>query len=135
VRRTNYDPIPKITRIRSNDNQGFVRARGWCEFCNATAAAAFHVHHAIHSRGAGGGDDLWNLCSLCWLCHWKVHNGNVRRADVVGMVEARNLLLDRNEQTGLVFCPGCREEIRPVWLKGGLAFQCSKCATPLPRST
>jgi len=32
-----------------------------------------HIHH-IRSRGAGGGDEIENLITLCFNCHRKVHD-------------------------------------------------------------
>ena len=43
----------------------------WTEFDQ------FHIHHK-KTRGAGGTDDKSNLIGLCWQCHRKVHDGNVR---------------------------------------------------------
>ena len=44
----------------------------WCEF------ERWHLHH-IKSRGSGGAVvDRENLIGLCWQCHRKVHDGNIR---------------------------------------------------------
>ena len=41
-----------------------------CEAC--TRRPAGPAHH-IKSRGAGGGDDVSNLLSLCGECHTRIH--------------------------------------------------------------
>lgn len=40
--------------------------------CEACCGVADDSHHIV-SRGAGGGDEDWNLMPLCRRCHREVH--------------------------------------------------------------
>ena len=86
-------PNPKKKRIKLNPKEYHELRRkvydsqlGCCKRCKISVYfEKFHLHHKI-SRGAGG-DDQWsenpeesNLIGLCWECHRKVHDGNIRFA-------------------------------------------------------
>jgi 5-methylcytosine-specific restriction endonuclease McrA len=46
---------------------------GWkCRHCRSREG--LHPHHMIY-KSAGGPDDLWNLCTLCYKCHRQHHDG------------------------------------------------------------
>jgi 5-methylcytosine-specific restriction endonuclease McrA len=76
--------IPKPARIR--DKRAIEAARKpFCEICGRWGTV--DVHH-IDSRGAGHGDEPENLISLCWVCHRKVHDGNISR-DELRRIKAR----------------------------------------------
>lgn len=47
-----------------------VEAERWCEICGRYPA---EPHHWCHSRGAGGGDEPWNLLWLCRRHHEEAH--------------------------------------------------------------
>lgn len=60
--------FPKISRLESQANLDLMR-RYACHVCGVTPV---DVHH-IKTVGSGGGDELYNLISLCRVCHTKVH--------------------------------------------------------------
>jgi len=41
--------------------------------CCVTGQTPVDLHH-LYSRGAGGGDEDWNLIPLCREMHQKIHN-------------------------------------------------------------
>ena len=43
-----------------------------CEKCGKTATSIHHLQFKSHQ----GGDDIGNLCALCFECHSKAHNSN-----------------------------------------------------------
>jgi len=43
-----------------------------------TPLEQFHLHHWKKTKGAGGDDTEDNLRGLCWKCHRKAHDGNIR---------------------------------------------------------
>lgn len=60
--------FPKLSRLESQANRDLMRTFA-CQVCGVTPV---DVHH-VRTKGAGGGDDLHNLISLCRICHGKVH--------------------------------------------------------------
>ena len=46
-----------------------------CRCCKQMFRPRYLCVHHIRSVGAGGGDELSNLVSLCKECHVKVHTG------------------------------------------------------------
>ena len=65
--------FPKISRLESQANLDLMRSYA-CHVCGVTPV---DVHH-VRTKGAGGGDDLNNLISLCRVCHTKVHQMGVK---------------------------------------------------------
>ena len=70
------------------NKKAFVRYRdGYeCQYCHGkTGDTRLEVHH-IKYRNRGGTDDLWNLITLCSVCHDDVHDDritlNVKREDI-----------------------------------------------------
>jgi 5-methylcytosine-specific restriction endonuclease McrA len=54
------------------------RECGLCQGCfRFVPLTDGHIHH-IKTRGAGGGDEMSNLCLLCFLCHDAVHRGLIK---------------------------------------------------------
>jgi 5-methylcytosine-specific restriction endonuclease McrA len=76
---------PKRERLKRNSvawknrvKEVFLRDRYQCQICKNTFLLNFLCPHHIKSIGAGGGDDLENLITLCKKCHIDLHNGNVK---------------------------------------------------------
>lgn len=42
-----------------------------CLVCATTTQQ--RTYHHVKSRGSGGGDEAWNLLSLCLRCHNEIH--------------------------------------------------------------
>lgn len=84
-RRDSYDPIEKPRRIK--DPRAFAeKPTDCCEICFARFGpfCPMEKHH-IKSKGAGGSDTLQNRLCLCWLCHRKVHSGEISRETLVAI--------------------------------------------------
>lgn len=56
-------------RVKSKENIEKVKEMP-CVACGRSGPS--DAHH-IRSRGAGGGDELTNLMSLCRICHVEIH--------------------------------------------------------------
>ncbi len=61
--------MDKKQRLKSHENLQSIREMP-CEICNAYPPN--DVHHIV-SRGAGGGDELTNICALCRCHHVEIH--------------------------------------------------------------
>lgn len=123
-----FEPIDKPAKRIEDPAAVEAARRPWCEWCGRDTRNGCHVHH-VRSRGARGGDVAPNLCSLCYLCHGKFHDGNIRRALFDAAIDLRNRLL-RREPDGLVFCLPCMRLARPLFHDG--AFHCHRCSRELP---
>lgn len=80
-------PNPKNKRISLKRNtkawkdlvkEMMERDRYRCQACNNIFPKNMLAPHHIKSVGAGGGDVLKNLISLCQFCHDKIHRGNIK---------------------------------------------------------
>lgn len=60
--------VEKPHRLQSRSNKAFIGSLP-CSICLRLPS---QVHH-LKSVGAGGGDDLWNLCNLCPEHHHEYH--------------------------------------------------------------
>lgn len=60
--------VPKKKRIEIPENIEYIKQFP-CAVCGCRATDAHH----IHTRGAGGGDELENLIQLCRVCHQRCH--------------------------------------------------------------
>lgn len=61
--------MPLIRRI---NRKKCIELDGSCRRCGSIQD--LEPHHIIHSS-QGGGDDLWNLITLCHNCHRQVQSG------------------------------------------------------------
>ncbi len=67
------------------------RHRSRCENCGILSRGRLDAHH-IYARGMGGGGRLdvrENLIALCALCHRRVHDGNIKRLQLLTVVARR----------------------------------------------
>jgi len=60
--------------------------KDFCEFCGSPAHG--WPHH-IKTRGAGGKEKPYNLIQLCGECHRKVHDGKIRRRQLIEIAAKR----------------------------------------------
>lgn len=63
-----------------------------CEVCGEYAEKGHHRHHIRHRVGNHKEIDLdikENLICLCWECHAKVHNGTIKRWQLIEIVARR----------------------------------------------
>jgi 5-methylcytosine-specific restriction endonuclease McrA len=58
----------KISKIEADANYRLIKSLP-CEVCAKTPV---DVHH-VKTKGSGGGDELFNLMSLCRICHTRFH--------------------------------------------------------------
>ena len=79
-------PLDKPTRIVDRKAVDAARAC-WCDVCGGYQGP-FQVHH-VRSRGAGGHDAGGNLLCCCWLCHHRIHTGEIPRARVLEILAER----------------------------------------------
>lgn len=42
-----------------------------CQVCGTTRN--LHLHHWLHFRSGGGGHEHWNLVTVCWIDHERIH--------------------------------------------------------------
>lgn len=61
----------------------------YCELCGSPAQG--WPHH-IRTRGAGGKEIKNNLIQLCGQCHRKVHDGKIKRRELIEIVAKREAL-------------------------------------------
>lgn len=78
--------FPKQKRQKSRSCIDKIRSSGKCEKCGSEFG--LEVHH-IKSRGAWGSDTEDNLVCLCYVCHRKVHDGNISRDELREIVRRR----------------------------------------------
>lgn len=63
-----------------------------CEYCGAFAEKGNHRHHIRHRVGNHKEINLdikENLICLCWKCHAEVHNGTIKRWQLIEIVARR----------------------------------------------
>jgi hypothetical protein len=63
-----------------------------CEWCGEYAEKGHHRHHIRHRVGNHKEIDLdikENLICLCWKCHTEVHNGSIKRWQLIEIVAHR----------------------------------------------
>ena len=83
-------------RLVSEKTLNYFRARP-CEFCGR--APRSQAAHRL-TKGIGGGsriDHPWNLCSLCFECHTKHHNGQHPTAELMLNMIAKREKIDVNQ--------------------------------------
>jgi hypothetical protein len=78
-----------------------------CEICGEYAEKGHHRHHIRHRVGNHKEIDLdikENLICLCWKCHTKVHNGNIKRWQLIEIAARREGITPRDicEAIGLL---------------------------------
>ncbi len=78
-----FSPQPKPSRKKSKKTREKAR-KDCCEYCGKYGSV--EVHH-IKSKGSGGQDTPENLVSLCGVCHTKVHNGEIEKAELQALKE------------------------------------------------
>ena len=82
-----FNPVPK--NERKKDKKLINKKKHNCEYCGKKNCCT-HTHH-IKSRGAGGDDTEDNLIELCWLCHIKVHSGEINKQELKEIVKRRKI--------------------------------------------
>lgn len=90
------------------------RTAGRCEVCGL--ATPTEPHH-VFARGMGGGlrlDHVLNLLAVCRGCHDRIHQGKVRRAELLVLVGRRERMLPEDVEATL-------RTLRRVkrWQRGG----------------
>lgn len=78
--------LDKQKRIVNNKLIKQIKDIGRCEKCGSNYM--LETHH-IKSKGSSGDDIESNLICLCWICHRKVHNGNIVRGELREIVRRR----------------------------------------------
>lgn len=77
--------FPKNARI---ENKKLINQKAHkCEYCHKRNCYT-NTHH-IKSKGSGGGDTEENLIELCSNCHRKVHDGIIKKQDLLKIIERR----------------------------------------------
>lgn len=81
-----FNPVPKNKRIK---NQKLINDKKHnCEYCGKKNCWT-NKHH-IKSKGASGDDTEDNLIELCGVCHRAVHDGIIKKEDLLRIVKKRN---------------------------------------------
>ncbi len=83
--------IPKPTRVKSPANIKAAR-KPYCEYCGMWG---YTESHHVTSRGAGGGDEMENLISLCTGpgtrdCHGRAQRYEIGRESLREIVRRRD---------------------------------------------
>jgi 5-methylcytosine-specific restriction endonuclease McrA len=68
-------PHTTPTEYTAVQRQCFERDKWRCRHCGRRNG--LHTHHIIF-RSRGGLDVLWNLITICYCCHDKVHSEKLR---------------------------------------------------------
>ena len=77
--------FPKNSRIK---NKKLINAKKHnCEYCGKKNCWT-NMHH-VRSKGAGGDDVEDNLIELCGDCHRKVHDGIIKKEELLKIVKRR----------------------------------------------
>jgi hypothetical protein len=82
------------------------RERTRCEYCGCRTNGC-HPHH-VTARGHGGGRRLdvpWIIIGLCFVCHAKVHDGNLTGKGTQADKEALRQIVAE------------RERVTPSWIE------------------
>lgn len=69
-----------------NRKVGYDIRPDYCEHCGMGGPVE---RHHLRSVGAGGHDLNENIIWVCRICHTKVHNGQIPRRDIEGIVRRR----------------------------------------------
>jgi len=76
--------LSKNKRIK--DQKAIDKARKEnCEYCGQPGN---NVHHIL-TKGSGAPDIAENLINLCFICHTRVHQGNIKRESLFEIVSIR----------------------------------------------
>lgn len=80
-----FYPVPKQQRIK---NQKLINNKKHsCEYCKKKNCYT-NIHH-IKSKGSGGNDTKDNLIELCGSCHRKVHDGIIKKQELLEIIKHR----------------------------------------------
>jgi len=79
--------FPRPKRVRNPELIKKTR-KNWCEFCFRIGSTQIHHIRAIGFSHLGN-DIKENLTALCFLCHRKVHDGNLDREKLIEIVAER----------------------------------------------
>ena len=77
-------PIPAAVRAAV-----VLRDGGCCVVCGRSAV---HLHHAYHTRGAGGPDAPWNLACVCVEHHQAAHDSPEVKRRIQAILRARGIV-------------------------------------------
>ena len=78
-------PIPAAVRrdVLTRDGER-------CVLCGRPGPG-LHLHHFLHTRGAGGKDVPENLAALCGVCHAEVHQAPERKRALAEVMRRRGI--------------------------------------------
>ena len=80
-----FNPYPKVKRIK---NKKLIDKKEHnCEYCGKKKCWT-NKHH-IKSKGASGNDTEENLIELCGDCHRKVHDGFIKKQQLLKIIKNR----------------------------------------------
>lgn len=80
-----FNPVPKQKRIK---NQKLINEKKHnCEYCKKKNCWT-NKHH-VKSKGASGDDTEENLIELCGDCHRKVHDGIIKKEELLKIIKNR----------------------------------------------
>lgn len=80
-----FYPVPKNKRI---ENKKLIdKKKHNCEYCHRRKCYT-NTHH-IKSKGSGGNDVKDNLIELCSNCHRKVHDGIIKKQELLEIIKKR----------------------------------------------
>lgn len=80
-----FKPYPKLKRIK---NQKVIDDKKHnCEYCGKKNCWT-NKHH-VKSKGASGDDTKENLIELCGNCHRKVHDGMIKKQELLEIIKNR----------------------------------------------
>ena len=68
--------FPKPEKIK---RQKATPTKKFCQICGYSAALC---DHHIKSRGSRGAEAWSNKITVCHICHVRIHNGKISRAEV-----------------------------------------------------
>ena len=86
-----YNPVPKNERKK---NKKIIDDKKHnCEYCGKKNCWT-NKHH-IKSKGSGGDDTEDNLIELCGDCHRKVHDGIIKKEELLKIVKRRKNNYDK----------------------------------------
>ena len=80
-----FHPVPKTKRIV--DKKLIKGKKHDCEYCHKENC--YTNKHHIKSKGSGGDDIDSNLIELCGECHRKVHDGIIKKEELIKIIKKR----------------------------------------------
>lgn len=83
--RDSFHPVPKKERIKNQKQIN--KKKHKCEYCGKKNC--WTNQHHIKSKGAGGDDTEENLIELCGDCHRKVHDGIIKKEELIKIIKNR----------------------------------------------